>query len=271
MNQNLQTEADLTAIAIRPMVADVVATAKSVIVSDPASRQIAVDGGKDMLRREKLVREKMDPLCDSAQAVADGLKKMRDGLLGGPKEAKGIYANKISVYDVEEKRKARIVEEARLAEVRRYEEERKKAEDSARAAALKSEEDARIAHAAEAERLGNSAAPLIVETPTAVAPLHPVAPAPVAYVAPVEAPEQSGSIGKEQWVYHVDDLMALMRAVVEGKAPVGLIVSEKKQADFRSAGLRTYITRTATEYPLPGVRAWKEYRTSFVDDAGEEE
>ena len=64
------------------------------------------------------------------------------------------------------------------------------------------------------------------------------------------------TISKDVWVCEIIDLMALVKAVAAGIAPIEYL--EAKMPEIRKD-----VKRLKDEYACPGVRAWKERETAF--------
>ena len=108
----------------------------------------------------------------------------------------------------------------------------------------KADDDARLEAAIEASKNGDQAkANAILEAPPMVQ-------------APVNLPKvmASGSIIKKPWKAECTEKMALLRSIVEGRAPIGI-------AEIDEVELRKWASVMQVEVPCPGVRAWQEFST----------
>lgn len=261
--ESIQQEAAMTAVSIRPLVADVVEQAKSIAVVDAATRLLAVEHGRDMLQREMVIKEKFEEPKKLAKAAYESIRDLEAEALAKLTEAKKVYAAKISAYDVEQKRLRDIAEEARQAEIRRIEAERARVESEAKAKAARAEEEYRLNHAIESERNGNGNGDKLLATPTPVPEFAPIPVIPVVHSAPAVPEKQNGTVGRQTWTYKVVDIRAFVKAVADGVLPMELLISEEDQKDFRSAGLRSFVTAQAIPNPGPGIEATLEHKTAF--------
>ena len=199
---------------------------------------------------------------EAQEKEIDTFKSKTKEAVDGLEAARKALSLKCSTWEAEQKRQAAIAEEARQAEVRRLEKERKAAAQKAFDEAILAEQKARLEHGEAAEANGNgNGVSKILDTPTAV--VLPLAPAEVAYVAPQTAPKFANSHGTERWTYKVKDLRALCLAVGQGKESLDLLFSKKEQEDFRSSGLKELVDKTHVEAPAPGVYAFPEQTTTF--------
>ncbi len=152
----------------------------------------------------------------AAHKAATAAKKKLDDPLD---EAERTIKRSMSAYHDAQERKRRE-EQARLeAEARRQEEERRLAE----------------AQALEAEGRHDEAEAALDEPNIA-----PVAP------APPPVPKVGGISMRETWSAEVIDLAALVRAVAEGKAPVGLVQANQSALDQLARALKATMA-------VPGV------------------
>lgn len=171
------------------------------------------------------VSESFDPIIKKAhEAHKEALKRKADvdaPLADAEKKVKGA----MNVYDAEQ-------EAIRQAEQRRLQEE-----------ARKREEEARLAAAIEAEQAGaKEEAEEILAAPTYVAPV----------VVPKATPKVSGGpVFQTRWKHQVTDLMALVKAVAAGQAPLTAI-----QANDVFLGQQARSLKDALR--IPGVKAYSE-------------
>ena len=250
---------------IRPQVSEVVATANKLVAAlqelqTPEARLAVEVHAQDALRREKAIKAEFEPGVKAAKDLYDFWKSKLDLALAPLVAAKRIDTTGLSVFDEEQKRKRKFAEEARLAEVRKQQEQYAVDLKAAQDLRIKQEQEARLAHAAEAERLGNGAADLILETVTSSVPFVPPPP-PMAFVPEPEPEKTGGSIGRDLWKYRIADLRLFVKTVAD-RGDLRLLMTEKEMSDFRSGELKELVEKTKSETPYPGVEAWSERSTA---------
>ena len=272
------------------------------MVVDTESYKVAAEFGSRVKSKERYARERFDEITEPLDRAHKAAVRLREEVIGPLKRAANAIGNALSGYDIEQERKRRLAEEARQAEIRRLHEEheRKKREweaevrkreeaaqkaeqerqaiirkqDEERRAALKREEDARIEHALEADRLGDAKhADHILETPTPIAPL--ATPEPINVVLPpapepppppppppptVFAPLPAPVVRREVWKYKVVNLAALVKAVAEGRAPLECV-------EANTAYLNKQTVRLKSEFHCDGIEVWSERQTGFKIEA----
>lgn len=180
---------------------DTVAQASAIVVINTETRLMAGDYLKVIKGMQKEVSATFDPIIEKAhlahkEAVAQK-KKYYDPLV----MAETSLKNKAIAYDTEQERKARE-EQERLAAKARAEEERKRKELEERA--RKAEEAGK---AAKADELRAKSEAVRVEVP----------------VVQPQAVKVEGQATREDWYAEVTDLMALVKAIAEGKAPLTFV------------------------------------------------
>lgn len=139
-----------------------------------------------------------------------------------------------------------IKEQVRLAEIARKEEaERRAQEELVRAEAQKLEQAK-----AEAEASGDTEKAEELEQ-QAMEANH--AADSITYYAPVAAPTKTvkGASIRKNWKAEVTDLMALVKAVAEGKASIELLSADMKAINKRAKALEA-------EFKVPGIRVYNE-------------
>ena len=191
--------------------------------------KISFDSAKELLLSIKDLRKQIDdtfsPIIDKAhQAHKEALaqkKKVENPLI----EAEGIIKPRMASFLQEEERK------------------RKAEEDRLRLEAQKAEEERRIAEAIQAEAEGDieEAAAILDEEP--------------AYIPPPIVPRTVSTGGgiamRENWLCRVENLMALVKAVAEGKAPLAAV-----NANVVFLGQQARSLRSEMQYP--GVVVYSE-------------
>lgn len=180
---------------------------------------------KELKRRRAAIHEKFDPPVRAAHAAWKAAKDLYNLFVNPFDEAETIIKRKVVTFESELERKRQ--EEARLAEAKRQEQER-----------LRREELERQARAAEAKGKLEKAEALREKAETVVAP-------PV--FMPPEPPKAEGTGFKKEWKGECYNIMELLGAITQGKAPVTLIEINESALN---AAARTY-KDTQT---IPGVR-----------------
>lgn len=147
------------------------------------------------------IKETFDPLVaktNEAHKLAVSKKKEREGPV---LEAKDLVGNKIAAWH------------------RAQEAERQAAERASRIAARKEQEEQALGDAVEAEEDGATKAEVkqILQAPRLITPPP---------VAPTYTPSKKVTI-RTTWKGEVTDMMRLLKAIVAGKAPVGLIMGDE--------------------------------------------
>lgn len=294
----------------------------AVAIRDPETYAVAVEFARECKGRGKRLYERIhERLVKPAHAAWQGTVKFRDGASEPFMAAVSIIGAATSAYDVEQERKARIareeqerkqreweaeqakikaeqdrLEKIRLAEVKKQEEAKQLELDhleALRVNSIKDEETARLAHATEAVRQGNSpqAVDAILETATAIAP----APKPLTVTAPIMAkamevasapaplplppppppppapapfvPAPAGVIKKDVAMFKIDDEKAFIRAVVEGRIPWEVQEGDKtiRTVMVNDVWVRKQVARLKSEAigVIPGVSVWIERKTDF--------
>lgn len=212
------------------------------------------------------IKAKAKALDDQRKAITkplDDAKKQVMDLFRQPLElldqAEGLLKRSMLTYQSEQdrirreeqrkleeaaaKERARLAAEAAAAEAAaraKAEEQRRKAEEAA--AAGKAEQAAKLLAKADAtEQAGTEKAQILQTTAAVIS-----APIPVA-----EAPAATGISTRGVWKAEVSDLMALVKAVAAGDAPVTLL-----QANTTAINQTAKALKSAMNYP--GIRVWQE-------------
>ncbi|OGS35277.1 MAG: hypothetical protein A2293_08020 [Elusimicrobia bacterium RIFOXYB2_FULL_49_7] len=183
---------------------DTVAQANAIVVVDTETRLAAAEFLKVIKGMQKQVSDTFDPIVAKANAAWKEACNQRSKYLDPLKTAETALKNKAIAYDTEIERKARE-EQARLEAKARTEEERKRKELEERARKAEA-----AGKAAKAEELRQKAEEVHVEAPTVQAPSVNVA----------------GQSTREDWYAEVTDMMALVKAIADGKAPLTFIAPD---------------------------------------------
>lgn len=240
-----------------------VATADDYIIDSHEMAELAGEDLKAIKGLQKEVEAKRvsitGPLNSAVRAVNDLFRAPREYL----EQAEATLKRSILTYTEEQERIAaearRLAEEQERIERERLEAEARQQQELARKAEIEAQQAAEEAAraAAEGDQAAADAATQLAhqraqeaasaqaaaEEATVVSAVVTVAPA-------VEAPQKiAGLSGRITYRAQVDDLLALARAVVEGKAPVEAICADEK---FLSAQARAF-KKVGELYP--GVRA----------------
>lgn len=202
---------------------DIVAKVTSIEIVDGISYARAVEYAKGI----KAVGKDIELFCEdgikSAHATWKTLLGARDEKLKPLQEAEKILKAKMVRFTEEEDRKRRI-EEARIREEMR-----------------KQEEELRLAQAAELEKEGRlEEAAQVIEEPVYT---------PAVTLPRIEQPK--GVSYRETWSAQVTDLKALCRAVVEGRVPEAAITPNMTVLNQQARSLKTSLN-------WPGVKVVSE-------------
>jgi predicted phage tail protein len=239
MNMIIETEAQQVAGTETQQAAAMLSLAMAYEIDSPEMAESAAQDLGEIKGRQK----KLDEIRKGMTKPLDEAKARIMDLFRGPTETlqKAESQLKIAIGGWTEKERARIEAERRAQE----EAARKLAEEQRRIA----EEAAAKAKAAEAA--GDHVAAIAAEqeaaaaTQTAEVITH-MAPAVVA-----AAPKLAGISNSDNWKCECTDLMALVKAVAEGKASIELVEFNQKEANKRAKALRA-------EFKVPGVRVYAE-------------
>lgn len=193
---------------IETEVAPVVKMANALVVKNDDQSNEAQEILKSIKAKRKKVADFFGPMKTAAHAAWKKICSAEGDVDAPLEQAERTVKNKVITYTNEVERKRQ--EEARLAEAKRQEAERKERE--------KLEEQAKNAEAKgkseKAEALREQAEQVVVQ-PT--------------FVAPAPAPKTNGAAFKKVWKGECTDLLALCKAIAEGRAPVSLIVASQSE------------------------------------------
>jgi len=224
----------------------IVEAASQLMVNDQPSLELA---GHLLTERIKPTLKEIDASCGPVVAAAHAAHKaataQRNDLKKPLLEAEKLLKGKIGTYLDEQ-------EQLRRAEQARIDREQREAQLALEKKALAEAEEQRLDDAAVLEAAGDTVAanalldaPLVVDV-TEVLPPAAVAPAPA---------KVAGISSSRRWNCEVVDLMALVRAVAEGKAPLSYL-----QVDM--SHLVGVIRQMDGQVEYPGVRVFQDRITS---------
>lgn len=195
--------------------------AAEIVVRDAESYQMAGETWKSLTALEKKIKAYWEGDVSAALKLYRSLVAKRDAMLIPVGEQKNTLRLGMKSYEDEQER-IRRAEQARL-------------EEEARKAA----EEAALAQAVALEQNGHkSAAEAVIATPVV---------APAVYV-PKTTPAGFGNATRRTWGAEVTDIMALVKAVADGKVPVQAIEANTVFLNQQARALKA-----ALQYP--GVRA----------------
>lgn len=199
------------------------ARAEQIVIATDADYSNAANDLKDIKAKSAEIeaqrRELKRPIDEAAAKVQAFFRGPLDFLT----RAESILKRKLLAYQQEQERKRRE-EQARLEEQARKERERIAAQAAKAAAAGKAEK----AQALE-ERAATVVAPIIQRDP----------------------PKVTGLSTRENWRAECIDILALARAVAEGRAPVAYLQANDKVLGQQARSLKA-------QFVCDGVRVWKE-------------
>lgn len=231
-------------------------------VTDQDSRALASRVGLDCTVTVKIIKKAREACYEPLKKECDSLRSIFDEPLKVLKTASDTVGAGVTAYDIECRRKARIEQEAREAEARRQQEEyerKKKEYEAEKAAQIKAEEDARLAHAVEAQAQGNAGkvdAILAQSTPiVAPPPPPPPPPAPVP-LSEVTKPADSNDVTVTRWTWELTDIKALSEDVSNGKAPTEYLTVER-------APITRDVNRLKGNFSVRGIKAYPVSKTHF--------
>lgn len=212
------------ATAIRGEYQSVVQAAETHRISDKLTHEAGLVMLKSLAECERKVREKIDPIIETAHRTHKALTTLRSDLLRPIGEAREAIARKLTSYEHAERLKAEA-EEARLRDL-----------------AQKQEEERQIMDAVFAEAMGDAAvAEQILEQPVTT---------PVVHVAP-EIAKIDGVVTRTTWRAEVVDKLAFVKWIVEHPEWLGLV-------DVVAAGINALARSQRERLAVPGLKAVKE-------------
>lgn len=181
------------ALVLQKELTPIMISANAVVVADAATYDIAGQTCKELTALEKRIQKYWEEDIDRAYQSHRSLTRKRDEMLKPVSERKVLLKRQMGVWEDEQERVRR--ETQRVAD----EAARKMAEEQA------------LAEAEAHERAGDSAAAAAVLE-------QPMQPPPVAVRSAV--PKGYGTFTRKIWRAEIVDLMALVKAVAAGKAPL---------------------------------------------------
>jgi hypothetical protein len=199
----------------------IITDAQALVVSSPASHEIALGMLKAIAGAEKKVKDLFAEPKRAAHAAHKAITQAEAKLLDPLGKARQIVTGKAVTFEADQRRKAE--EEARRLA----------------AEAKQREEEAALADAIDAEASGDTAAAeQIMETPIE---------APVVTVAPQVA-QVSGVSSRETWSAEVTDLAALVAYVASRPEWINLLLPNEQALNSLARAQRAALK-------IPGVRA----------------
>jgi hypothetical protein len=212
-------EADLV-----DMSCDLAITVNEIIINSDESMLDAGNALLEIKAMRKKVGEYFDPVIKSAYQTHKQLNTKKREVESPLISAESRLKRGMADYHAEQER-ARKAEEARLAEIAR-----------------KQEEDRRLNAAEEAEAAGDGEAAVAILEEQPVHVPTPVVPA---------APRQEGIQFKENWKAECEDLMLLVKAIADGKAPLAAVKADMVMLNRQAVTFKGKIN-------YPGVRFYSE-------------
>lgn len=206
--------------------------AKRLEVVDHPSREIAIREAQSCAATKKSIEEFFKPIKRKIDAVKKDVLDLERKVLREPIESRAIYVKKVEDFDAADAARA-AAEQAAI-----------NAAHEAELSAHAQQVDASLAD------LSEDAAILGESLGLAVAPPPP--PAPPAVVS-TEAPKVDGFYYVDEWTVEIDDKMALLREVLDGRAPATIISFElgdmKKLAALHGGLTWNGVTATCKKVP----------------------
>lgn len=208
----------------------IVQYAESLQIKSYEDTALAQSQLQEIKRRQKIVKDRLEPIRENQHKAWKGVCNLITDLLKPLEAAESMIKKKCIAFDDEQRRKQE--EAARRAEAQRQEEERKK-QEKLEAQAKKAEEKGQI-EKAEALREQKEA--------VAIAPQFIPPPPPTAI---------KGSSFRKTWKGEVTDMVALCRAIAEGKASPNLVMANMP-------AINAHAKANKDTWPLAGVRFFEE-------------
>lgn len=229
MPETVTNEIELSAKA-----RDLAESVKLVQITSPETYATAANGLQLIKGMTKEIQDFFAPLKSKAHASWKALTTAEAEKLAPLVEAERFAKGAMTTWQLEQEAKARV--------------EQRRLEDEAR----KRAEEEKLLDAIDAEQAGE---PEVAERILA----EPVV-APVVRVAP-PVPQVAGISMRETWSAEVVDLMALVRAVAEGKVPLRVLVVDSVFLNGQARALRGDLN-------YPGIRAVSKRSVSSSSAAG---
>ena len=207
----------------------VVERAHALVIRTSDESLDAQENLKENKSAQKKIKEFFKPMKDAAKAAHQSICDRENTFLEPLEAAEEITKRKVVTFQQEIEQKRR--EEAARIEAKRQEEERKRREELQRqadAAAAKGKAEKAEALRAAAEEY---VAPPVFQAPE-----------------PVQA---QGTAFKKTWKAEVTDLPLFLKAVAEGRAPLGVI-------SINEAALNAYAKGVKGSMAVPGLRFYEE-------------
>lgn len=233
-------------------------SAKTLIVKDQETYNMAVEGYKAGLTAEKYVHSIHDPVCNHFNKLWKGACDIRNRDLEKVEEGKRIYKSKAAAYQDEQERIRREAERKAQEEARRIAEEqariaREAAEaERKRLAAIEEEERLRLAAEAEASGATQEQVTEILDAPMPIPEPEVFIPEPV--IVPTVAPTYEKAAGfAVRWKYSAKfvDLTALIKAAAVNPYLAGYL-------QFNEGAINAMARAQKDAFKLPGCELRKE-------------
>jgi len=237
---------EIRRLELRKEYGAVLASAKTIKVD-------SVESAEEATKHGRLLQVAVKETEEFFKGIKQQIDKLKKPILDAEKEDVGAYdeakknlATQLTAWDAEQRRI-------------REEEERKAREEAEEAARLQREEEERILReqqlqrAIELESLGDTtAAEAVLEEKIELPP-----PMPVSVVAPLSAPVYiAGKVAKVRYTARLIDLKVLVKAIAEGRAPIGAISWNESYCNKRA-------NDDKEAFDMPGVELVKTASTSF--------
>lgn len=219
---------------LKQEIAPIVSQAMDLIIRNPEQSIEAQEVLKGIKSKQKRITEFFVPLKQAAHVTWKKICDTEASYLDPLKNAEAAIKEKVITFTREEERKQQEI--AKVAEAKRQAEERKERE--------RIEEQARKAREAgkveKAEALEQKAEAVTI--------------APV-FTPPPQPLKAEGSAFKKTWVGKCVSIMDLLKAIVEGKAPVSLI-------EINESAINTAAKTYKNTMTIPGLRFYEKTQMS---------
>lgn len=197
---------------------------------------------QERLRKEAEAREAQRLAAEKAEAARREAETQRQAEENARREAAAAEQARQRAEREAAEAKARGDREAQAAAERQVQAERERAASAERAAQTAARAAQRFDSKADtAEQRGASRAEA----------LHAQAASVVAPIVQIETPKVAGLTSRDNWRAECTDLMSLVKAVAEGKAPVAYVTANDQVLGKMAKALKE-------QFVVPGVRCWPE-------------
>lgn len=204
--------------------------ASTLIIDDDESYKIAIDAGRTLQIAQKQVEELYRPIKQTFDANKKIILEMEHQDVSEIKTVKDRLAGDSLKYE------------------KQQEELRRQAEEAARLAILKAEEERRLAEAIHLEAEGRSEeAAARLDEPILTAPV-------IVQTGMTQKPR--GSVRREIWRARVENFSMLVKAVAEGKVSLLALTANQSWLDKEAANYQQ-------GFNIPGVSSYSEVKAHF--------